>query len=246
MSEKKLVETYRLGQRIGRAFRRGIKDFRLIVPGDRVLVGLSGGKDSLALLELLGDMARHTNRSFTVKALHVRMGNVDYHSDTAYLEAFAQRCGAELTVRETSFEADRDVKRSPCFLCSWNRRKVFFETAQELGCNKIALGHHQDDILRTALMNLTFEGSFATMPVLLKMKKFPITLIRPLCRVREDDLRQWAKARAYEPLLKVCPYDRASNRTNIERVFAAMENLSKEARYSLWHALQRDGKLVEL
>ncbi len=246
MTESKLSEAYRLGQRIRRAFGQGIKEFGLIEPGDKVLVGVSGGKDSLALLELLGERVRRTNGSFAIEALHVRMRGVDYQSDTSYLSSFAAQWGVRLHVREASFEADRNARRSPCFLCSWNRRKVLFETAQELGCGKIALGHHQDDILRTALMNLTFEGSMATMPVLLRMRKFPITLIRPLCRVLETDLRRWAELRCYEPQVKVCPYDSESNRTAIGEIFAAMERLNPEARYSLWHALQREGKLVEL
>lgn len=165
MTAHKLTDDYRLEQRVRRAVQAGLKEFSLIEPGDRVLVGLSGGKDSMALLELLGGLARRRDGAFRVEALHVRMGNVDYRTDVGYLAKFAADCGCGFYLREISFEADRNERRSPCFLCSWNRRKQLFEMAQELGCTKIALGHHRDDILRTALMNLTFAGSFATMPV---------------------------------------------------------------------------------
>ena len=243
---KKLTEEYKVGEKVRRRFRAGIKDFGLIAPGDHILVGLSGGKDSMALLELLGELRRQMRENITLVALHVRMTNVDYQTDSQYLADFSERCGAQFVLRSVSFEADREEGRTPCFLCSWNRRKALFETAKEMGCNKIALGHHQDDILRTAMMNLTFTGSFATMPALLKMKKMPLTIVRPLCRVEEEDLVKWSKFRQYEPLKKLCPHERESNRTNIENVMDAMKKINPEYRYHLWRALEKDNKLVEM
>ncbi|EJX04533.1 PP-loop family protein [gut metagenome] len=242
---RKLTEAYRISQTVSRKFREGIKEFGLIAEGDAILVGLSGGKDSMALLELLGEYRRYGRNAFRLYALHVRMEQVDYQSDAAYLSAFATACGAEYVERSVGFAPDRDPKRTPCFLCSWNRRKTLFEVAQELGCNKIALGHHQDDILKTALMNLTFNGTFATMPALLKMRKMPLVIIRPLCKVEEELLRQWAALKDYQPLLKHCPYEQASSRTQMDRVVEAMAQLNPEYRYNLWHALVKDGKLVE-
>lgn len=129
-----------LEKRLRRRFADGVREFSLIEPGDHLLLGLSGGKDSMALLELLGDAKRRAGGRFEVSALHVRMDNVDYQSDTSYLERQAEVSGVRLYVKTASFEPDRNERRSPCFLCSWTRRKVLFSTAQELGCNKIALG----------------------------------------------------------------------------------------------------------
>lgn len=234
-----------LEKRLRRNFAAGVRELSLISRGDHILIGLSGGKDSLALLELLGDARRRSGKSFELTALHVRMANIDYRSDTAYLEERAAAAGVPLLVRTAAFEPDRKEGRSPCFLCSWTRRKILFGVAQELGCNKIALGHHQDDLLLTVLMNLTFAGSFATMPAALQMRKFPVTLIRPLCKVAEEDLEAWAALRQYRPLEKVCPYDKTSNRTAIRQLFETMQRLNPEARHSLWHALQKEGKLTE-
>ena len=235
-----------LRSKILRGFREGVKEFNLITPSDVILIGLSGGKDSLALLDLMGDMQRRSNNGFTLHALHVRMAGVDYQSDTTYLRSQCERNGITFHERMVSFEADRNERRTPCFLCSWNRRKTLFEVAQELGCNKIALGHHQDDILHTALMNLSYAGSFSTMPCYLKMQKMPLAIIRPLCMVKESLLKKWAKESEYQPLIKLCPHEHASKRTEIACLFEQMEKQNPEFRANLWNALLKDGKLVEL
>lgn len=242
-AQQKLQPAFKLHRRLMRRMGEAIREFSLIDEGDRILLGLSGGKDSLALLDLLGEMMIHTNRRFSLTALHVRVEGVDYLSDTSYLEEKAARWGIPLVVAQTTMEADRNSKRTPCFLCSWNRRKVLFRMAQEGGFNKIALGHHQDDILRTALMNLTFNGSFSTMPAKLQMEKFPVTIIRPLAKINEDDLREWATLQAYEPVKKVCPNDALTNRTQIQNVTRELERLTPDYRHNLWHALLKAGEL---
>ena len=234
-----------LRSKLLRAFREGVKEFQLITHSDVILIGLSGGKDSLALLDLMGDMLRRSNKGFTLHALHVRMAGVDYQSDTNYLLEQCARNGITYHERLIGFEVDRNEKRTPCFLCSWNRRKTLFEVAQELGCNKIALGHHQDDILHTALMNLSYAGSFSTMPCLLRMQKMPLTIIRPLCKVKEDLLKEWAIASEYQPLIKNCPHERASKRSEIALLFNVLESQNPEFRNNLWHALLIEEKLVE-
>lgn len=245
MEQKKLQPEYRLHKKLQKQMQDAIKEFSLIQQGDKILIGLSGGKDSLALLDLLGERMSRSNHFFSLEAIHVRMRNVDYKSDTCYLEEQAAQWNIPLHIVEQGFEPDRNEKRTPCFLCSWNRRKVLFETAQKMGCNKVALGHHQDDILRTALMNITFNGTFSTMPVRISMRKFAMTIIRPMAKIQESDLKEWAIIRNYRPLDKVCPYDALSNRTNIGEVVNAMEKLNSEYRYNLWHALLKAGALVE-
>ena len=234
-----------LHSKILRSFREGVKEFQLVTPSDSILIGLSGGKDSLALLDLMGDLLRRSNNAFTLHALHVRMAGVDYQSDENYLRLKSESNGIIFHQRLISFESDRNEKRTPCFLCSWNRRKALFEVAQELGCNKIALGHHQDDILHTALMNLSYAGSFSTMPCKLKMQKMPLTIIRPLCKVKEALLKEWALVAEYQPLVKLCPHERASKRTEISTLFEQLEAQNPEFRANLWNALLKDGKLVE-
>ena len=230
-------ENDKLMKRIERCFSRGVVDYGLIADDDRILVGLSGGKDSLALLELLAKRAKVYKPRFTVIAAHVVMRNIPYQTDVEYLRSFTQSLGVEFVLYETEFDASTDTRKSPCFLCSWNRRKALFTIAKEHQCNKIALGHHMDDILETLLMNLTFQGAFSTMPPKLVMKKFDMTIIRPMCMVHESDLEEMAQMRGFKKQIKNCPYETQSNRTDMKGVLKQLEAHNPEARYSLWGSM---------
>ena len=274
-----------LEEKLWKTFNKALGQYQLIDEDDKILVGLSGGKDSLFLLEMLARRQHILKPRFTLEALHVRMTNVQYETDTTYLQSFCDHIGVPLHIITTSFSpaptaeasvsADAGIpssapvstsapvpaaapvpavstagaiagsKKPACFLCSWQRRKQLFNLAQELNCTKIAFGHHQDDIIHTALMNLTFQGHFSTMPAKLKMRKMPLTIIRPLCLCQEDDIRQYAEEHHYEKQIQLCPYEHDTNRTTAQTLFQHMQQLSKEARYSIWHALESDEKLVE-
>lgn len=224
-------------RRIEKRFNKGVVRYGLIEEGDKILIGLSGGKDSLALVELLGKRSRVFVPRFSVVAVHVVMKNIPYQADLAYLEAHAARFDIPLVVYETSFDPSTDTRKSPCFLCSWNRRKALFAVAKEQGCNKIALGHHMDDILETMLMNITFQGAFSTMPPRLDMRKFAITIIRPMCLVHESDLIELSELHAYRKQQKNCPYESQSSRSDMKDILRRLEALNPEARYSLWGSM---------
>ena len=254
------IESRRLEKRLKERFIKAMATYHLIEDDDRILVGLSGGKDSLLLAELLAKRAKIDHPRFEVEVLHVRMENIHYESDTSYLQQFCEDLGVRLHLRTTSFNLDQlenldnlenlDRQRlrrqkQPCFLCSWQRRKELFNLAQQLGCNKIALGHHQDDLIHTALMNLTFQGRFDTMPANLKMRKMPLTIIRPLCMMEEADIKAYTLLQGYQKQTKLCPYETDSHRTDIKHLFNEMEQINPEARFSIWRALNADNKLIE-
>lgn len=239
-NEEQLLE-----HRLTRRFQKALVEYRLLDDGDKILVGLSGGKDSLCLLELLAKRSQINRPSFSVEAIHVRMDNIEYSTDNGYLESFCNNLNVPLHIVTTGFDDTIKTKKPKCFLCSWHRRKEMFNLAQALHCNKIALGHHNDDIIHTALMNLTFQGHFSTMPVKLEMKKMPLTIIRPLCLIEEKDIKRWSELRKYENQIKQCPYETASHRADIRNIFNAMESMNPEARYSIWNALESEMKLIE-
>lgn len=233
----KLTEEAKLMRRIEQRFMKGIVQYGLIEEGDKILVGLSGGKDSLALLELLARRSRIYKPRFSVVAVHVVMTNIAYESDMDYLRMYAEGLGVPFVRYETSFDPSTDNRKSPCFLCSWNRRKALFTVAKEQGCNKIALGHHMDDILETLLMNMTFQGAFSTMPPRLVMRKFDMTIIRPMCLVHESDLVEMAALRGYRKQIKNCPYEKDSHRSEMKDVLKRLEAMNPEARFSLWSSM---------
>ena len=255
MKNQNDTESRRLWHRLNERFVKAMATYHLIEDDDHILVGLSGGKDSLLLTELLAKRAKIQHPRFLVEALHVRMENIHYETDTSYLERFCNDLGIRLHIATTHFEVGLSEEnessarlrrqKQPCFLCSWNRRKQLFNLAQELGCNKIALGHHQDDILHTALMNLTFQGRFGSMPVRLKMRKMPLTIIRPLCMIEEQDIKTYAELQGYQKQQKRCPYETDSHRTDIKRLYDEIEQMNPEARYSIWNALNAANKMIE-
>lgn len=231
------TEEEKMMRRIEKRFSKGVVEYGLIEDGDKILIGLSGGKDSLALVELLARRARIFKPRFSVVAVHVVMKNIPYQSDVTYLREFAESLGIPFILYETEFDATTDTRKSPCFLCSWNRRKALFTVAKEQGCNKIALGHHMDDILETLLMNITYQGAFSSMPPRLVMKKFDMTIIRPMCMVHEADLIKLAQVRGYRKQLKNCPYESQSSRSTMKGILKQLETMNPEARYSLWGSM---------
>ena len=233
------IALQKLRARLTKRFHKACADYGLIADGDHILVGLSGGKDSLALVELLGKRAQVYVPRFKVTAVHVRVKERDYHSDLSYLEDFCARVRVPFVVRDTEIVEKQETKeKHPCFLCSWYRRKALFDVAQELGCNKIAFGHHKDDLVETLLMNLIFQGSVATIPPLLQMEKMPIEMIRPLCLIDERDIQQYAELSGYEKQVKLCPLEKESNRAEVKQLLTQLEALNPNVRDSIWGAME--------
>lgn len=230
----KLTEEEMLFRKVEDKVRKAIRDYSLINDGDKILIGLSGGKDSLALVDLLGRRSKVFSPRFQIIVAHIVMKNIPYSSDLEYLKSCAAEHDIPFILHETEFDASR---KSPCFLCSWTRRKALFDIAKREGCNKIALGHHQDDILETLLMNITFQGAFGTMPPKLKMSKFDMEIIRPMCLVEEKELLRIAEWKGYRKQIKNCPYESGSSRKDMKAVLASLESLNPEARYSLWASM---------
>lgn len=226
-------------KRVQRLFGKACGEYQLLKDGDRVLVALSGGKDSLELLRLMARQSRIHKPSIEVEAAHVIVSNIPYSTDIDYLSDFCKEEGIPLHVLTTSFDESTDRRKTKCFLCSWNRRKTLFQFATDYKFNKVALGHHMDDIVVTALMNATFEGSFSSMKPLMKMEHYPIEVIRPMCLVHEDMIKKVAEEEGFHKQKRTCPYEHVTQRDRMADILKMLEKENSEAKYSLWRALNR-------
>jgi tRNA(Ile)-lysidine synthase TilS/MesJ len=198
---------------------------------------LSGGKDSLILLETLADRKKHIPVSFELFAIHVTAINVGYMADTKYLADFCEIAGVPLYLEEVEVDFNREPEKQPCFICSWTRRKMIFNKAKELNCNKIALGHHFDDAVKTMLMNLIYHGSFSSLPQKLSMFSGRTQLIRPLLMVPEKELALYASLCGFSEHEKTCPYEDLTTRNEMENLLQYIEKLNKDARKNLFRAM---------
>ena len=172
-------------------FIKALKTYQLVNEGDRVAVCISGGKDSMLMAKLFQELKRYSEVNFEVKYLVMDPG---YNADNRrIIENNARALGIPVTIFETDiFESVYNVEKSPCYLCARMRRGYLYRFAQELGCNKIALGHHYDDVIETILMGMLHGAQIQSMMPKLHSTNFPgMELIRPLYLIREDDIKAW-------------------------------------------------------
>ena len=172
-------------------FAKAINDFALIQEGDNICVCISGGKDSMIMAKLFQELKRHNKFPFSVQFLCMDPGYNEYNRKI--IEENAKLLGIPLQFFESNiFESVFEIESSPCYVCARMRRGHLYLKAKELGCNKIALGHHFDDVIETVLMGMLYSGQFQAMMPKLHSTNFPgMELIRPLYYVREDDIKHW-------------------------------------------------------
>ena len=189
IAERSLIKKYR--KTLWNPFIAAVKRYELIAPGDRIAVCISGGKDSMLLAKLMQELQRHTEQPFEPVFLVMDPG---YNPENrALIEANAEKLRIPVTIFESNiFDVTVSVDRNPCYLCARMRRGFLYAKAQELGCNKIALGHHFSDVIETTLLGLFYGAQMQSMPPKLHSKNFPgMELIRPLYCVHEEDIIAW-------------------------------------------------------
>lgn len=187
--EKMLTTTYR--QRIWSRFVKGLKEYQMLKPGDKVCVCISGGKDSMLLAKLFMLLRKHSDFDFDAEFVVMNPGYNKKNLDLIKKNLKTLHIPAKI-VKTDIFEIAAAQEKSPCFLCARMRRGALYNIAQELGCNKIALGHHYDDVITTTLMNMLSSGSFQTMLPKLHSTNFGgMELIRPMYFIREKDIINW-------------------------------------------------------
>lgn len=213
--ERSILTKYR-GKLWG-PFVRAIKEYELVKPNDKICVCISGGKDSSLLAKLFEELQKHSDFPFEVKYLVMNPGYIESVQKTIYNNLDVLNIKAH--IEETDiFEIANAQKNGGCYLCAKMRRGALYRIAKEMGCNKIALGHHYDDVIQTILMNMLNAGSFQTMMPKLHSDNYPgMELIRPLYLIREKDIIAWAKYNGLEFIRCACKFDNADLETNVRQ-----------------------------
>ena len=218
--------------------RRAVDDYGMIDEGDRIAVGISGGKDSLTLLEVLAQMRIFYPKKYELVAITVDMGFDG--ADFSEVAEFCRRLNVEYRVEKTDIaKIIFDVRKepNPCSLCAKLRRGCLHSAAQEAGCNKVALGHHFDDAVETFMMNLFFEGRLGCFSPKSYLSNRRLGLIRPLLYATEKDVQYFVNRRKLPIVTSLCPEDHATERENMKNLLAELERNNKGLRHRIFRAM---------
>lgn len=208
--------------------RAAVDDYRMIQQGDKIAVGVSGGKDSLLLLKALCELKRFYKNEFTIVAITLDMRFDNQDGDFSGIKKLCDDYGIEYVVKPTDlYEIIFNIRKeeSPCSLCSRMRRGILHDMAKELGCNKIALGHHLDDAAETFMMNLFIESRIGCFAPVTYLSRRDITMIRPLIYVRDKEAQSAAERLSLPVVESKCPVNEKTKREDIK---ALLESLYSE------------------
>jgi len=234
--EKNLITIYR--KPIWSRFTKALKEYKLVNSGDKIAVGISGGKDSLLLAKLFQQLRKHSDDTFELEFISMDPG---FHSSNR--ERLEEHCDF-LNIPVKIFDknlfkvVDEIANDYPCYLCARMRRGALYAAAQELGCNKLALGHHFDDVIETIMMNVLCSGKYQTMMPKLKSKNFEnMELIRPLYEIREDDIKTFAMDSGLSPMncgCVVAAKKTSSKRREVKELIKTLGSSFKDVEKSIF------------
>ena len=213
-------------QQLMSRMRAAMEKYEMISPGDTVAVGVSGGKDSLALLCAMHELQRFYPAPYTLKAISVDPCFFGQETDYSAIQALCDTMGVEYTIRRTElyhiiFETRREA--NPCSLCARMRRGMLHDLCKELGANKLALGHHMDDAAETFLMNLLSGGTLGSFRPVTYLSRKDLTMIRPMLYAREKDVLRAANRLDLPVIKSPCPMDKTSERERTKQLLKDLE-----------------------
>ena len=227
-------------QRILSYMRKAINDYDMIQDGDRIAVALSGGKDSTAMLMGLKNLQIFFPKKFEIIAVSIDPGFE--HFDRSILERTCEKIGVKLIIEESHAKEivfDIRKEKNPCSLCANIRRGILNSVVNREGCNKIAIGHNQDDVIETLILNLFYAGNINTFAPVSYMDRSKVTLIRPLVYAPEKDIKKFIKRNNIEIMPKACPMDGYSKREEIKKMINEMNMTNPMLKANLFGAIKR-------
>lgn len=219
--------------------KKAVEQYNMIQKGDKIAVGISGGKDSLTLLYALYGLSKFKDSDFTIYPVMVDMGFEGFNP--SHIDAFCKDLGLQFVHIKTELGKvifEKRKEKNPCSMCSKMRKGIFNKTIAQLGCNKLAYGHHRDDFLDTFLLSLLYEGRFHTMEPKYYMPNANLTLIRPLLYVPEEDILKFSKDMNLPIVKNPCPADKNSARKEMGELFEQLKKPFPDCKEKLFHALK--------
>jgi len=244
--ERSIITKYR--RKIWRPFTAAVQQYRLIQEGDRIAVCLSGGKDSMLLAKCMQELQRYGHTRFELSFLVMDPGYAP--ANRRLIQDNAEALHVPIHLFETDiFEVVARVETSPCYLCARMRRGHLYKNARELGCNKIALGHHFDDVIETTLLSMLYAGEIRTMMPKLHSTNFPgMQLIRPLYHVREADILAWKRYNRLDFLQCACRLTEKSaadvgesKRMEVKQLIRTLKEVNPSVEANIFRSLQNVG-----
>jgi tRNA 2-thiocytidine biosynthesis protein TtcA len=224
---------------IKRLMGKAIHNHKMIRDGDHVMVAVSGGKDSMALLWLLSERIKRIPIEYRITAVHVDPG-FGANSGARMETFFSGNCFEYRVIKSDIGPRAHgpENRENPCFLCSRLRRKLLFELAAEIGCNRIAFGHHKDDLIETFFLNVFYGASISTMLPLQEFFEGDLTVIRPLYLVDEAMVKRYAKTMDWPEIKLDCPTSGSSKREEIKNMLTDFYRSNKKIKGNIFHALK--------
>lgn len=229
----------RIDKSLNRSVGKALHSYDMISEGDRLLVGFSGGKDSQALMWILKDRLSRMPFKYKIFALYVDSGFKNDYSEN--LDKYCREMEYDLRIEHTDYGIlghSSQNRENPCFLCSLLRRKRFFEIADELGCNKLALGHTKDDIIETLFLNMWYSGKMSTMNPVQPLFNGKITIIRPLAFVDEELIKKFVKEKKIPDFINTCPSANNSKRHEIKLFLKQLFKSNKKIKNNIFSAIK--------
>lgn len=240
--ERSIIKTYR--KEIWAKFVKAVKDYELIKENDRIMVCISGGKDSFLLAKLLEELAKHGEFPFELRFVVMNPGYEKRAMDK--IKENAQILNLDIEVFETDIFAviDKIANESPCYMCARMRRGYLYDKARELGCNKIALGHHFDDVIETTLLSILYGAEIKTMVPKVTSSNFAgLELIRPMTLIKERDIMNWVRFNKLEFINCACdftkrPEHEAGKRIEIKKLIESFRKIDPNIDHNIYKSME--------